>query len=92
METETFDVGQEFTVLLEANVQSGYMWYVDLPTDDEHVVLTKQVNHPKKNYTGTVQVFHFLAVRKGEQEVKFVYKRSWENRGYREHWIKFIIE
>jgi len=92
MKTETLSVGQKFTVPLDANVQSGYMWYVDLPDIDENVSLEKTVNHLKKNFTGTIQSFHFVAVQSGEQIVKFVYKRSWETLGYKEHFVKFIVQ
>lgn len=74
-------VGETFTLTLRGNPTTGYSWEAtEVPSE---VLLTEK--HYEQDKTETMMVgvggtfhFHFKAVKKGEANIRFEYRRPWE--------------
>jgi inhibitor of cysteine peptidase len=83
---ETIDssMNKEFIVLiaLESNPSTGYSWEAEY--DDAMLELVEETFEPgeyaKENIVGAggTELFRFKGLSKGETEITFNYKRSWE--------------
>ena len=83
---ETIDLGidKEFIVLiaLESNPTTGYSWEAEY--DDAMLELLEETFDPgeyaKENIVGAggTELFRFKGLSKGETNITFNYKRSWE--------------
>ena len=72
---------QEFEIVLEGVPTAGYVWELGPATDEEAVV--KELGHEWKRSTSLVggpsqEHFRFLALREGEVNLHFRYRRPWE--------------
>ncbi len=78
--TVAMKVGQTLEVALEGNPSTGYEWTVATPAGG----ILKQVGTTEFKAQSTLvgasgtYLFRFKAERKGEEELTFTYKRSWE--------------
>ena len=74
-------INQEFEVVLEGVPTAGYVWQLAPATDKEAVV--KELGHEWKHSTSLIggpsqEHFRFLALREGEVNLHFRYRRPWE--------------
>jgi len=76
--TQVLQVGQEFSIDLEAIPGAGYMWEVsDQP--DELEILSRDVVSISKEIGGpSTQRFVLVAHQPGNFSIAFVLKRRWE--------------
>lgn len=73
------NVGQEFTISLEANPTTGYTWDALSPASWLQMVeKSYKADEPVLVGSGGVENFRFKALGQGKTVVNFVYKRSWE--------------
>ncbi len=82
VETEYMEVkkGDNFTVRLDENPTTGYMWSIE--ASDGLVVLSDKYIPPQDESligAGNVHVWEIQAVETGTQQVNGIYKRPWEN-------------
>ena len=75
-------VGDKFTISLEANPSTGYSWELTGPLDDK-VVVELGSDHQPGQGTGVgvpgQQLFRFQGVGKGTATIGLQYVRPWEN-------------
>lgn len=74
-------VGQSFTITLEANATTGYQWQFAKPLDESILRLISSKYLPDKTEivgVGGKQVWIFQALKVGKTAVSFKYVRSWE--------------
>jgi predicted secreted protein len=74
--------GETFEVTLEGVPGSGFRWEPELPEGKSPVVaLGDEVEGADPSRVGgsAVQRFRFQAVEPGKVELRFVYRRSWED-------------
>lgn len=74
--------GEIFKIVLESNRSTGYGWYwVNKP--EKSIIDSVYVDYVLKTRmqtgAGGNEMWEFRANRKGEQMIKMVYKRAWEN-------------
>lgn len=79
----TVSVKEKFTVSLPGNPSTGYLWNY---SKNENSILkltssTYEQNKAPQGYVGVPGIYYFTfeSENKGKEEIKFVYKRSWEN-------------
>jgi len=85
-------INQEFEIVLEGVPTAGYVWELAPATDKEGVV--KELGHEWKRSTSLVggpsqEHFRFLALREGEVDLHFRYRRPWE-KAFREERVFHI--
>jgi inhibitor of cysteine peptidase len=76
-------LNNEFTIALDANLTTGYSWQ---PVFDEQAISLVEEPTFKENANtskgivgaGGTQYFKFKALKKGETQITFTYKRPWE--------------
>ena len=83
---------QEFEIVLEGVPTAGYVWQMLPATGKEEVV--QELGHEWKHSTSLVggpsqEHFRFLALREGEVDLHFRYRRPWE-KAFREERIFHI--
>ena len=74
-------VGQEFTITLEANATTGYQWQFVKPLDESSFqLISSEYVADKTNRVGSggEQVWVLKALKAGEQTISFKYVRPWE--------------
>lgn len=74
-------LGQNFTITLEANKTTGYEWQFAKPLDESMVQLISSeylVNKTKLIGAGGKQVWVFKALKIGKTTIPFKYVRPWE--------------
>jgi inhibitor of cysteine peptidase len=75
--------GEIFKIVLESNRSTGYGWYWD-NKPDKSIIDSLYVDYVLKSKmqtgAGGNEMWEFRALRKGEQMIKMVYKRPWENK------------
>jgi len=78
--TVAMKVGQTLEVTLEGNPTTGYEWTVQAPSGTALEQVGKAEFKPQSTLAGApgTYLFRFKAKAKGETELKFDYKRSWE--------------
>ncbi len=85
-------VNKEFKIPLDSNPSTGYRWEASF---DKAFLKLKadRFKRPEKALIGAggTQIFVFLPVKKGETEIRFVYKRHWEKTIAREKTFKIHI-
>ncbi len=76
----TMKVGQTLEVTLEGNPSTGYEWTVAAPAGTALEQVGEAEFKSQSTLTGApgTYLFRFKAKAKGETELKFEYKRSWE--------------
>jgi len=73
--------GQEFTITLDSNPTSGYIWVAAFNTYTINVISHDfQPTSPKLIGGSGKDVFTFKAISSGTTVLKMVCKRSWEQR------------
>jgi inhibitor of cysteine peptidase len=76
----TAQVGEQFTVALDANPSTGYSWQI-VGFDEAVVTLVssefKRADKPMPGASGK-QIWTFKAIGKGETAIAFKYVRPWE--------------
>jgi len=87
-------VGQNFTITLEANVTTGYQWQLAKPLDENMLQLISADYLADK--TGLVgaggkQVWIFKVLKTGKTMVSFKYVRPWEKNNLPEEEESFVI-
>ena len=79
-ETAVVNLGEDFTVELESNPTTGYVWTVKtLP--EQLKLLGSDYTKPADGVRpgdSVAQVFRFKAVGQGDHAIGFVLKREWE--------------
>jgi predicted secreted protein len=73
--------GDRFTIVLDANVTTGYSWVFGTPVDENILRLVKSDYISSKNGmtgTGGNQVWVFEALQPGTTMITLKYERSWE--------------
>lgn len=74
-------VGEEFSIILDANPTTGYQWSIDY--DHEYLeLMDRRYNSeasPEIVGAGGQEVFKFKALKSGITEIKFSYLRLWES-------------
>ena len=74
--------GEFFNIILESNRSTGYGWYWE-NKPDKSILDSINVDYVLKSKmqtgSGGNEIWEFRAMRKGEQMIKLVYKRPWEN-------------
>jgi predicted secreted protein len=85
-------VNKEFKIPLDSNPSTGYRWEASF----DKAFLKLKADHfkrPEKALIGAggTQVFVFLPIKKGETEIRFVYKRHWEKTIAREKTFRIHI-
>lgn len=74
-------VGQEFTITLEANATTGYEWQLAKPLDESTFkLISSDYVTDKTNLIGAggSQIWVFKALKAGEATISFKYVRPWE--------------
>jgi len=67
-----------FNITLKSNPQNGYMWYLSNNDTTSPSTLMEEKMEPLPRYMGTKQYFTFKCVKKGNHDLTFEYRRSWE--------------
>ena len=78
-------VGETFTISLESNPTTGYMWQPGYDSEFLKLVDRKFVSDSTIPGSPGIEIFEFLALKEGEVKVQMVYKRSWEAQILEEH-------
>jgi inhibitor of cysteine peptidase len=75
--------GDTFAIELAGNPTTGYMWQPDV--DSQHLELLGQEFEPGGGGVGAggKEIFRFRALRAGDTEIAFAYRRPWD-KGSRE--------
>lgn len=82
-----------FEIVLKSNPHNGYLWYLSTdPLNTKIVTFIEEIKKPLPNYMGCKQHFNFLTRGVGNQELLFIYKRSWEDTNYDEKRFKVLVE
>ena len=85
-------VNKEFKIPLDSNPSTGYRWEASF---DKAFLKLKadRFKRPEKALIGAggTQIFVFLPVKKGETQIRFVYKRHWEKTIAREKTFRIHI-
>lgn len=78
-EVET-EVGEDFSVSLEGNPSTGYIWSLSEEPDTGLISLASKDIFDSGDMPGApaMQVFNFDALAEGSTELKFEYSRPWE--------------
>jgi len=87
------NLGQEFTISLEANPTTGYDWELEFDTS---TLKLKEKNF-ESNFPATLgssgeDNFVFLPIKTGKTEIIMLYKRPWENNSLKEKVFRIIVE
>jgi predicted secreted protein len=85
-------VNKEFKIPLDSNPSTGYKWEASF----DKAFLKLKADHFKRPAkapigAGGTQTFVFLPIKKGETELRFVYKRPWEKTIGREKTFRIRI-
>ncbi|MDD5085904.1 MAG: protease inhibitor I42 family protein [Candidatus Omnitrophica bacterium] len=75
--------GQTLKLELEANPTTGYMWEIEKISPDGLLEKAGDYSYRRQFNLiggGGLQIFSFNAVKKGEAELGFVYRRPWEDK------------
>lgn len=73
--------GEVFTIRLEANATTGYEWdLTNLAEQDVCLLLSSEYEPSDSGLVGAggFQVWTFVALKKGDTELEFEYRRAWE--------------
>ena len=87
-------VGNNFTIKLEANATTGYEWQLAKPLDEDIVQLISSEYLPDNSKllgAGGKQVWIFKALKSGKATIYFKYVRPWEKKTPPENDKSFII-
>lgn len=74
-------VGENFTIALESNATTGYLWEFTKPLDKEMLELIRAshaINSPKFLGSAGKQVWTITALKAGKTTISFKYIRPWE--------------
>jgi predicted secreted protein len=73
-------VGEIFSVELESVPGAGYQWEADISATGVELV-EKQIAPPDRSTVGgsSKEVFKLKATAAADDEIRFIYKRPWEN-------------
>jgi inhibitor of cysteine peptidase len=88
-------VGQQFTIVLDANATTGYQWQSVI--DAAYLKQVKSEYKATDSKPGVVgaggkQYFIYEAIKAGSTEIKMTYKRSWEATGGDQKTFKVTIK
>ncbi len=77
----TTTAGGEFSITLDSNATTGYMWMYEVDTSYIEPVSSDYIAPESTELVGVggQQVFTFRALQEGETEVSFSYLRPWES-------------
>ncbi|MGB9642490.1 MAG: protease inhibitor I42 family protein [Candidatus Ratteibacteria bacterium] len=81
METElSVKTGDVFKIELESNATTGYQWFVKYDHKFLNLKKSEYVSPVSQKLVGSPgkQIFVFNAVKNGETNIEFTYKRYWE--------------
>mgnify|MGYP001206375206 CR=1 FL=1 len=72
------EAGKSFAIELAGNPTTGYMWQPDV--DSQHLELLGQEFEPTGGGVGAggKEVFRFRALKAGDTEIAFAYRRPWD--------------
>ncbi|MBO7146582.1 MAG: protease inhibitor I42 family protein [Lentisphaeria bacterium] len=74
--------GDQFTVTLDANPATGYLWQFGTPPYDENVMILRgdKYIHPSEQLAGAPgkRTLHFLAENSGRTGLRLILSRPWE--------------
>lgn len=74
-------VGQEFTISLQSNPTTGYLWRFAKPPDEKLLKLVRtQYKAPQSKLVGAggIEVWTFKALAEGKTPLELNYQRPWE--------------
>jgi len=75
--------GETFQVMLPGNATTGFRWeFTPAPANTDMVELVSSTYEASTKSAGApgLHKFQFLALRAGQTELIFAYRRSWEKR------------
>jgi len=72
--------GESFSVILESNPTTGYMWETEYDKNYIQFIDRRFVLSSDEQVVGAggSEIFNFVAIKSGETEIVFSYLRSWE--------------
>ncbi|MGD8904208.1 MAG: protease inhibitor I42 family protein [Anaerolineae bacterium] len=72
------EAGDSFAIELAGNPTTGYTWQPDV--DSQHLELLGQEFEPGEGGVGAGgrEIFRFRALKAGEAEIAFAYRRPWD--------------
>jgi inhibitor of cysteine peptidase len=88
----TARVGEVFSIEVESNPTTGYMWEPRFDDNILKLVSSKFIPMSKQMGSGGLQRFDFKASKPGRTIVKFIYKRTWEERSLKEKEFSISIK
>ncbi len=75
----TISRGVKFTIELESNPSTGYMWHILYFNKSILKLISSDFARPTKQIgTAGIQRFIFEAAKEGTTNIKLIYKRSWD--------------
>lgn len=85
-------LGQNFTIDLEANFSTGYQWSANF--NNNNLQLLNSSFQPYRDIPGSggIQRFEFKALSRGETNITFTYRRSWEQNSLNQEIYKIVIQ
>ncbi|MFP4619791.1 MAG: protease inhibitor I42 family protein [Bacteroidales bacterium] len=91
--------GEQFVINLKTNPSTGYTWKVEEGLSDSVVTLQKEKYVPVENPSGNPRLggggkrkWYFLADKKGNTILKFVYKRPGTEETSKEKYFQVRVE
>ncbi|VVB93665.1 Chagasin family peptidase inhibitor I42 [uncultured archaeon] len=84
--------GENFTIFFNGNPTTGYTWESQLDTNYIKLNWKKFEPSSKSVGAGGKERFEFQAIKNGETEIVFIYKRPWEKEAVDKKVYKIIIE
>jgi predicted secreted protein len=83
-------VGGEFSVRLESNPTTGYVWEVETLPEGLELSGSEYKKSEGALQVGSpgIQFFRFRAQKSGEYQINFVHKRQWEKNPINSHTVK----
>ena len=84
--------GENFTLSLDGNPTTGYTWEPQFDTN--YIKLNWKKFEPFSELVGGggKEKFEFQAIKSGETEIIFIYRRSWEKEAANKKIYKIIVE
>ncbi len=83
-------VGGEFSVRLESNPTTGYVWDVDTLAESIEFLGSEYEKSAGEHSPGDpgIQAFRFRARKAGEHQINFILKRQWEKNAIKSYTVK----
>jgi len=92
MATLKIKSGENFALSFDGNPTTGYTWEPQFDTN--YIKLNWKKFEPSSKLVGGggKEMFEFHAIKRGETEIVFIYRRSWEKEGANKKIYNIIVE